>query len=68
MRENEELKKIIEKEKDASFNVSENLWDLESEKEMQDRENGYLRGKRETNFTRKGTVRILSVGKFKQSM
>lgn len=64
MKENEEVRNIIEKEKEASLNTSETLWDLESEKEVKDRENGYVRGKREANFTASRTANVLSVGKF----
>lgn len=63
MKENQELMKVIEKEKETYTNVTENLWDLESEKEMEDKQNGYYRGKREINYTAAGTVKITSVGK-----
>lgn len=61
IKENEEVRKVIDKEKVAATNVSENLWDLESEKEMADKENGYFRGKRDVNFT-SGITQVTSVG------
>lgn len=63
IRENEEVRKVIEHEKKTSFNLSESLWDLESEKELQDKENGYWRGKREVNYNLVGIPRLTSVGK-----
>lgn len=63
MKENEDVKKVIEKEKMEATNTSESLWDLESEKEMQDKENGYFRGKRAVNYTTTANVRVTSMGK-----
>lgn len=63
IKQNEELKKIIDQERKAAENTSFTLWDLESEKEMQDKENGYWRGKREINSTFSVVRNITSVGK-----
>lgn len=46
LKDNEEVKKILENERQNANNVSENLWHLETEKEAEDRENGYWRNKR----------------------
>ncbi|KAJ3662550.1 hypothetical protein Zmor_006894 [Zophobas morio] len=62
IKENEELKNIIDEERKSAENTSYTLWDLESEKEIQDKENGYWRGKREINYTFAGIRKITSVG------
>lgn len=64
LKDNEEVKKVIDMEKKAAGNLSENLWNLESEKEREDKENGYWRGKRSANFSIGGIPKITSVGKF----
>lgn len=63
MKEHEEIRRIIEEEKEALQNASMNLWDLESEKEMQDWESGNYRGKREVNYTFDSITKITSVGR-----
>lgn len=63
IKENDDLEKAIEEEKKASFNLSESLWDLESEKELQDKENGYWRVKREEKLNL-GVPRLTSIGMF----
>lgn len=64
IKENQDLKKAIEEEKKRIFNVSENLWNLESEKELEDRENEYSNiGKREANENITGIPRLTSIGK-----
>jgi hypothetical protein len=62
IKQNEEVKSIIDEEKKAAANSSYNLWDLESEKELRDKENGYWRKKREVNYTFNGIRKITSVG------
>lgn len=64
MKENEEIQRVIDEEKMALQNSSLNLWNLESEKEMQDWENGNYRGKREVNYTFDSITKITSVGKY----
>lgn len=64
MKENEEVKKTLEMEKKKVENGSFTLWDLESEKEAQDRENGYYRGKRTTDYKSRNNKKITSVGKY----
>lgn len=62
-RENDDLNKtdnIEEQVKNGNF--PESLWDLESEKELEDRENGYWRGKRDTDNILLGIPRITSTG------
>lgn len=51
---------IEEQIKDGNF--PESLWDLESEKELEDRENGYWRGKRDAAGLPIGIPRISSTG------
>ncbi|EEZ99777.2 hypothetical protein TcasGA2_TC002556 [Tribolium castaneum] len=62
IKQNEEVKKIIDTERKVAENTSFSLWDLESEKELQDKENGYWRGKRAVNYTFSAIRRITSVG------
>ncbi|XP_018568780.1 uncharacterized protein LOC108909041 [Anoplophora glabripennis] len=62
IKENEDIQSIIEEEKVALQNNSLNLWDLESEKEVQDWESGNYRGKREVNYTFDSVTKITSVG------
>ncbi|KAJ8945336.1 hypothetical protein NQ318_009731 [Aromia moschata] len=62
IREHEEIQRVIEEEKAALENNTFNLWDLESEKEMQDWESGNYRGKREVNYTFESVTKITSVG------
>lgn len=54
--------KIIEEERKRMENVSYNLWDVESEKELQDKESGYWRGKRESTYFFNAVRKISSVG------
>lgn len=62
MKQDEELLEEAEEEM-TSKNDSLNLWDLESEKELDDKRNGYVRGKR--NADKDGIVfnRVTSTGK-----
>ncbi|XP_017771105.1 PREDICTED: uncharacterized protein LOC108558637 [Nicrophorus vespilloides] len=62
MKENAEVKRVLDEEKEKMLNVSENLWTLESEKEAEDRKNGLWRVKREASSVIKGIPRITSVG------
>lgn len=48
MEQNEES--TAEDERLASDNMSLNLWDLETEKELEDKRNGYVRGKRDASY------------------
>lgn len=67
LKDNEEVQKVLEKERKASFNNSEHLWDLESEKELKDKESGYWRGKRSANSTAiNGYPKLTSVGTSQQ--
>lgn len=62
--EKNENEKEIEKKEAKNIELPETLWDLESEKELEDRENGYYRGKRETLKEKfHGIPRITSTGK-----
>lgn len=56
--------KELEKKEAKTVEVPETLWDLESEKELEDRENGYYRGKRETLPKVRGIPKVSSTGKF----
>lgn len=62
-KENEEVKRQLNEEKNAPINSSKSLWDLESEKELLDRNNGYWRAKRQANQTIRGIPKMTSVGK-----
>lgn len=55
--------KELEKKEAKNVELPETLWDLESEKEMEDRENGYYRGKRDADTNAKGISRVSSTGK-----
>ena len=61
--ENDVFKKAIEEERQNSVNISENLWDLETAKEREDRESGVYRGKRDT-LHKLGVQWITSVGQY----
>ncbi|RZB40691.1 SUR7 domain containing protein [Asbolus verrucosus] len=61
MKQNKEVKNVLDEERKSADNYSYTLWDLESEKELQDKENGYWRGKREVNYTFNGIRKISSV-------
>ncbi|XP_022902074.2 uncharacterized protein [Onthophagus taurus] len=65
---NEEVKKAIEEEKKKLVNTSMTLWDLESEMEIEDRENGYYRGKRHVYQKFDGVPKITSVGTLVKSI
>lgn len=61
---NEQIKAVIEEKKKELANTSESLWDLETDKEEEDRKNGYWRGKREVNTsTVYGIPRVTSTGR-----
>lgn len=45
-KENAQIRSVIEEKKKELLNASESLWDLETEKEEEERKNGYWRGKR----------------------
>lgn len=60
----EQTGKEVEKKEAKSVELPETLWDLESEKELEDRENGYYRGKRDTNDKIRGISKVTSTGKF----
>ncbi|KAJ8922345.1 hypothetical protein NQ315_004288 [Exocentrus adspersus] len=63
LKEGEEVQTVIDEERAALQNNSSfNLWDLESEKELQDWESGNYRGKREVNYTYDSVTKITSVG------
>lgn len=48
-----------------NIELPETLWDLESEKEMEDRQNGYYRGKRDVTDNKiRGIPKVTSTGKF----
>lgn len=61
MKQNEELMRETEEEV-VSRNNSVNLWDLESEKELEDKKNGYVRGKRSAESDRMIFNRVTSTG------
>lgn len=62
IKENKEIKRIINEEKKAMQNMSLHLWDLESEKEIEERENNAWRGKREVSTLVNRIRKISSVG------
>ncbi|KAF5276755.1 hypothetical protein FQR65_LT16205 [Abscondita terminalis] len=68
MKESEDVHRIIEQEKKAAVNMSETLWDLESEKEAQDRESYSWRGKREATSFLEGIPKLTSVGALASSL
>lgn len=55
--------KGMQKKEAKNIELPETLWDLESEKELADRENGYYRGKREVKAQIKGIPKVTSTGK-----
>lgn len=62
-RDENENDKDVEKKEARNGELPETLWDLESEKELEDRENGYYRGKRESlKETIHGIPKITSTG------
>lgn len=67
VKENEQIQAAIEEKKKELANTSESLWDLETEKEEEDRKNGYWRGKREVNTNSSAAVygipRVTSTGR-----
>ncbi|KAK5640326.1 hypothetical protein RI129_011137 [Pyrocoelia pectoralis] len=62
MKESADIHKIIEEEKRSTVNLLETLWDLESEKELRERENNNWRSKRNINYNFTGIPRLTSVG------
>lgn len=64
-RENEGDEAVNKTEEEMkNMNFPESLWDLESEKELEDRENGYWRGKRDAEYSPVGIPRITSTGNY----
>lgn len=64
-KEKVDVERTLEEEKKGAFNASENLWKLESEKELNDRENHYNSfGKRQATINITGLPKLTSVGKF----
>lgn len=64
IKEKQEIKNIIEgKLREMKQNESLNLWQLESEKEMEDWTSGNYRGKREVDYVFDSSTKITSVGK-----
>ncbi|KAK9885823.1 hypothetical protein WA026_013695 [Henosepilachna vigintioctopunctata] len=59
--EEESINKVLEEQKRAQQNMSYNLWNLESEKEEEDRRNNYWRGSR-----KKRQLNLASYGNFKR--
>ncbi|XP_023022317.2 uncharacterized protein [Leptinotarsa decemlineata] len=62
IKEKEEIRKIIDKELEESKKSPTTLWDLESEKEMEDWVDGNYRGKRDINYASSSISKITSVG------
>ncbi|CAH0546377.1 unnamed protein product [Brassicogethes aeneus] len=62
IKENEEIKKIIEKQKESMKNMSYSLWDLESEKEEEEKENNLYRAKRDVDVGSNKIRKISSIG------
>lgn len=61
--EKKDDEKDIQKKEAKNIEQPETLWDLESEKELEDRENGYYRGKRETEKEKiKGIPQMTTTG------
>lgn len=52
-----------DEEFEAATETSVNLWDLESEKELEDKRNGYARGKRDVNGDENVFDRVTSTGR-----
>ncbi|GLV42598.1 uncharacterized protein CBL_03337 [Carabus blaptoides fortunei] len=68
-RENEGDETVNKTEAETkNMHFPESLWDLESEKELEDRENGYWRGKRDAEYSPVGIPRITSTGVLLQSL
>ncbi|CAH1981821.1 unnamed protein product [Acanthoscelides obtectus] len=62
IKEKEDIQKIIQKKlDDMKANETLNLWQLESEKEVQDWSSGNYRGKRAVNYTFESSSKITSV-------
>nr|CAI5831764.1 unnamed protein product [Callosobruchus analis] len=62
IKEKEDIQKIIQKKLDEmKSNETMNLWQLESEKEMQDWSSGNYRGKRAANYSFESASKITSV-------
>ncbi|KAK4873363.1 hypothetical protein RN001_015392 [Aquatica leii] len=68
IKESEDVHRIIEEEKKAAVNLSESLWDLESEKELRDKDNNPWRGKRDVTNTIVGIPKLTSVGALASSL
>uniref|UniRef100_A0A1Y1L8D8 FAM234A/B beta-propeller domain-containing protein n=1 Tax=Photinus pyralis TaxID=7054 RepID=A0A1Y1L8D8_PHOPY len=62
IRESADVHRIIEEEKKSARSALETLWDLESEKEKQERDDGNWRSKRDANYSFTGIPRLTSVG------
>ncbi|KAJ8975519.1 hypothetical protein NQ317_010634 [Molorchus minor] len=61
--DDDEVQKVLEEGREAlQQNHSLSLWDLESEKEMQDWESGSYRGKRDASYNLESVTKITSVG------
>nr|CAI5831761.1 unnamed protein product [Callosobruchus analis] len=69
IKEKEDIQKIIQKKLDEmKSNETMNLWQLESEKEMQDWSSGNYRGKRAANYSFESASKITSVGAILDSL
>ncbi|KAF5299712.1 hypothetical protein FQA39_LY11507 [Lamprigera yunnana] len=68
IKESKDVHRIIEEEKKQTVNLSETLWDLESEKEVKDKDGNIWRGKREASNKDFGIPKLTSVGALTSSL
>ncbi|KAI4469664.1 hypothetical protein MML48_1g18960 [Holotrichia oblita] len=67
-KENVDVEKVLEEEMKGAVNASENLWKLESEKELDDRDNHYnSHYKRQATINITGVPKLTSVGALAQA-
>lgn len=68
LKDSDEVRRLLEVEKKDSLNKSSlHLWDLESERELKDKENGYFRGKRSLNEEFNGVPKLTHIGNVKKN-